>query len=126
LGAFLARRWSGFLTLTLTGLLYLLVGILSIEHPTQAAEALTLLIALFLTVGGLFRIVTALSIRFPHWGWLLFNGAITLLLGVLIWRQWPESSFWVIGLFVGIEMILNGWTWVFVAIALRGLGRRSV
>jgi uncharacterized membrane protein HdeD (DUF308 family) len=123
LGAFWARRWSGFFALLLIGILYLAAGVLALGRPIQAAEALTLLIAAMLIVGGVFRIIAAVAIRFPSWPWLLLNGVITLLLGILIWRQWPGSGLWVIGLFVGIEMIFNGWTWVMLALAVRRLPR---
>jgi uncharacterized membrane protein HdeD (DUF308 family) len=70
-------------------------------------------------IGGLVRIVVSLSERFPGWGWALLNGSVTLLLGLLIFRSLPASSFLVIGLFVGIEMIFNGWYWVMLSIGLK-------
>jgi uncharacterized membrane protein HdeD (DUF308 family) len=72
-------------------------------------------------VGGVFRIVGSLMYRFPQWGWVLFGGVLNLLLGILIWQQWPFSGFWVIGLFVGIDMIFNGWIWVMLALRLKSL-----
>jgi uncharacterized membrane protein HdeD (DUF308 family) len=80
-----------------------------------------LIIAMFLVFEGVFRIVAALVARYPHSGWVLFNGVITLLLGVMIWRRWPYSGLWVIGLFVGIEMLLNGWSLVMLSLAGRKL-----
>jgi uncharacterized membrane protein HdeD (DUF308 family) len=68
---------------------------------------------------GVFRIVFALSERFAGWPWVLLNGAVTLMLGFLIYKQWPASGLWVIGLFVGIELIFNGWAWVMLALGLR-------
>jgi uncharacterized membrane protein HdeD (DUF308 family) len=59
--------------------------------------------------------------QFPHWGWVLFGGVLNLLLGILIWWGWPASALWVIGLFVGIDMIYNGWTWVVLALSLKRL-----
>jgi uncharacterized membrane protein HdeD (DUF308 family) len=53
----------------------------------------------------------------------LLNGAITLFLGLIINRQLPEASLWVIGLFVGIEMIFNGWAWVMLSLGLRRVGK---
>ena len=121
LGAFWARRWSGFFALLLSGVLYLTVGVLSLDHPDKFAEGLTLMIAAFLVAGGLFRVVAAVSIRFPNWGWLALNGLVTMFLGLFIWRSWPSSGLQVIGLFVGIELIFNGWTWVMLAMGLRRL-----
>jgi len=116
-----ARCWRGFFLHLLVGFLYLITGLMMIENPVRAAEVVTLLVAAFLLVGGLFRIVVSLSERFPHWGWMLLNGVISLFLGVAIWRQMPFSGLWVIGLFVGIEMIFSGWTWVMLALGVRAL-----
>ena len=120
-GAFWVRRWSGFFLSLLAGVLYVAIGVLIFDRPVAAAEGLTLVIAAFLVVGGVFRIAAALSMRFESWLWSLISGVIALLLGVLIWRQWPEASLWVIGLFVGIEVLFNGWTWVMLALGLRRL-----
>ena len=125
LGAFWARRWSGFFTLLLIGILYLVVGVVTLEHPVTFAADLTLMIAVFLIVGGVFRIVSALTTRYPNWAWMLLNGAISLVLGIMIWRQWPVATLWVIGTFVGIDLIFNGWTWVMFSLAIRQLPLRK-
>jgi uncharacterized membrane protein HdeD (DUF308 family) len=57
----------------------------------------------------------------PHKGWILISGAITLLLGILIWAQWPYSGLWVIGTFIGIDMILTGITWVQLSLIAKNL-----
>jgi uncharacterized membrane protein HdeD (DUF308 family) len=54
-------------------------------------------------------------------GWILFDGIVTLILGVMVWRQWPSSSLWVIGTLVGISMILTGTTRLMLSVAARGL-----
>ncbi len=118
---FVRRAWSGFFLDLLTGLLYLVVGFLFVSNPIDAAVTLTLMMALALIFVGGMRIVVALSSNFQHWVWLLLNGIISLVLGVLIWRQWPESGFWVIGLFIGIDMIFYGWALVMLAIGVRSL-----
>lgn len=117
--AFWAGRWSGMLSHLLIGVLYTVVGFMILDHPQDSAIQLTLIIAIFLIIAGVFRIVFALSERFTGWGWVLLNGAVTLLLGMLVYKQWPESGLWVIGLFVGIEMIFNGWAWIMLSICLR-------
>jgi uncharacterized membrane protein HdeD (DUF308 family) len=119
--AFWERQWNGFFVDLLTGILYAVVGFMMISNPLEAAVSLTLLIALFLLMGGIFRIVAALVGPFQHRGWLLLNGIVTLLMGILIWRQWPLSGLWVIGLFVGIEMIFYGWSLVMLGMAARNL-----
>ena len=119
--AFWHKRWAGFFLDLLTGILYVIVGWMMVTNPKASALLLTLVIAMFLVFEGVLRIVTALTARYPHWGWVLFNGVISLALGVMIWRQWPYSGLWVIGLFVGIEMLLNGWSLVMLSSAGRHL-----
>jgi uncharacterized membrane protein HdeD (DUF308 family) len=119
--AFWTGHWGGFLVNLLVGLLYIVTGFFVVDAPIEGAIALTLLLSLMFFVSGLVRIVAALTLRFPMWGWSLANGAISVLLGVMIYRQWPAAGLWVIGMFVGIELIFNGWTWVMLAIGLRSL-----
>ena len=125
IGSFWTRDWSGFFLMFLMGVLYIVVGLLFLERPVSALEALTLLLACSLIVSGIFRIVGSLMSRFPQWGWVLVGGVINLVLGIMIWRQWPVTGLWVIGLFVGIDMIFNGWTWVMLALRLKSLPRAS-
>jgi uncharacterized membrane protein HdeD (DUF308 family) len=119
--AFTCKAWGGFFVDLLTGLLYTVTGFLVVANPGATAVALTLLIAMLLIFGGIFRIVVALVIRFQNWGWLLLHGAINLLLGISIWQNWPLSGLWVIGLFVGIDMIFNGWSLVMLGFAAKNL-----
>lgn len=117
--SFWAGRWSGTLTHLLIGILYAVVGLMIVDHPANAAVQLTLIIAIFLVFSGIFRIVFALSERFTGWGWVLLNGAVSLLLGMLVYKQWPASGLWIIGLFVGIELIFNGWAWIMLSFGLK-------
>ena len=123
-GAFWTRDWSGFFLTLISGILYVVVGLLFVRDPGDALLAMTLLLACGLLVGGLFRAIGSVTYQFPHWGWVFMGGVIDALLGLLIWLQWPLSGLWVIGLFVGISMIFNGWTWVMLAVALRSLAKR--
>src|SRR5688572_29807104 len=115
--AFTCKAWSGFFIDLLTGILYAVVGFMIVANPGATAVALTLLISMFLIFGGIFRIVVAVAVRFQNSVWLLLHGAVNLLLGIAIWRQWPLSGLWVIGLFVGIDMLLNGWSLVMLGFA---------
>lgn len=117
--AFWARKWKGFFLYLLMGILSVVVGALMIFRPTESALSLTMLLATFFIVSGLFKISYSLLINVEHWGWLLFNGIITLLLGILILAQWPVSALWVIGLFVGIDMVLSGWSIAMTALVAR-------
>lgn len=117
--SFWASEWSGFFLSLLIGLFYGLVGALFIAKPIPSALSLTMLIGSLFVVSGLFKIFASIIIRFEEWGWILLSGILSLLLGVLVLAEWPESSLWVIGLFVGIDLIFYGWTWVILSLAAR-------
>ena len=123
--SFWQRQWGGFVLHLVNGILSIVVGFLLVTNPGASAVVLTLLLAMFFMAGGLFRILTALMMRFPSWGWRLLNGVVTLILGILIWNQWPLSGLWVIGLFVGIDLIFSGWSSVMLALAARRLPEKS-
>lgn len=118
------RSWRGFFLHLLGGVLYLIAGLFMIENPLEAALNLTFLVAACLLVGGILRIGLSLAERFEGWGWVLLNGVISVILGVGIWRQWPLDGLWVIGLFVGIEMLFSGLSWVMLGLAVRS-GRKA-
>lgn len=116
---FTCKEWGGFFIDLLTGLLYFVAGLMIILNPAATAVTLTLMIALLLIFGGIFRIAMAMSIRFHNTNWLLLHGIINILLGVSIWQSWPLSGLWVIGLFVGVDMIFNGWSLIMLGIAAK-------
>jgi uncharacterized membrane protein HdeD (DUF308 family) len=118
---FFVRQWRGVLATILCGTLSLFAGIVFLERPLLTAAGLTLFLAMMFLASGVVRIASALTHRFPGWAWTILAGAVDLLLAVLIWRSFPESKFWVIGMFVGIDMIFAGWSWVMLALELRGL-----
>jgi len=119
------RGWGGFFIDLLTGILYVVVGFMMVANPVETAVALTLLVALFLIFSGVFRIVVALILRLPHWGWLLLHGIVDLLLGIAIWSRWPWDGLWVIGLFFAIDLIFNGWSLVMLGMAARRIPNES-
>ena len=121
LHAFASRAWGGSFLDLLSGILYAVIGFMIVANPGATAEALTLLIVMFLIFGGIFRIVIASMIRFHNAAWLLLHGAINLLLGIMIWQQWPLSGHWIIGLFVGIDLMFNGWSLIMLGLAAKKL-----
>lgn len=116
---FARRGWGGFFINLLGGILYALAGILFVGNPGAAAITLTLLIAMVLIAAGVFRLFVAFTTPIHHRAWLIFNGAISVLLGISIWSSWPLSGLWVIGLFIGIDLIIDGWTEVMLALMAR-------
>jgi uncharacterized membrane protein HdeD (DUF308 family) len=113
------RCWRGSFLHLLAGVLYLIAGVFTIEDPLEVVMGLTLLVTASLLVCGVLRIIQSAIERFDGWGWEFLNGTVSLLLGMAIWRQWPLSGLWVIGLFVGIEMLFSGLSWVMLGLAVR-------
>jgi uncharacterized membrane protein HdeD (DUF308 family) len=95
--------------------LYWISGFYMIIRPTLSAATLTLLFAILFVTAGIMRIVASLFDA-PHRWWLLLNGLLSLVLGILLWQQWPYSGVWFIGSILGIESILTGWTWMMLGI----------
>jgi uncharacterized membrane protein HdeD (DUF308 family) len=120
-GAFFTRCWGGFFLSLLAGVLNLAVGAIILEHPVDAIVVFTLLMAAFFFVEGLFRIIAALAGQFRHWGWMLVNGLITLALGVMIWRRWPFDALYVVGLFLGVDLVISGANYIALALNVRRL-----
>ena len=117
-GAFWTGKWSGFLVHILVGILYLAAGFVVSERPLLSVLLVTVYVAVTFMVMGIFRILAAMMLRFPQWGWALLNGCVTFLAGLVIYRHLTEAV-WVIGLLVGLEMIFNGWAWIMLALAIK-------
>lgn len=119
--AFRVRSWGGLFLHLIGGVLGVLVGLLIVTHPVLGALGWTLLFASFFTVIGLFRTIAAIRLKFPNWGWAVFDGLVTLGLGILLWISWPVSALWFLGLAVGISLILRGWSYIMFALAIHSL-----
>ena len=115
------KGWKSVLWHVLIALLYVAAGIDIIADPVRASAVLTLVLAGILIAVGLFRIVMAFQLRgaVEGWYWSLLSGLVSIVLGGMIIARWPDSSLWVIGLFVAIELVFNGWAMIFVALAAR-------
>jgi uncharacterized membrane protein HdeD (DUF308 family) len=118
--AFVARAGGGFFLHLLTGLFYVLVGVLIIIDPLGAALGLTLVLAAFFLASGITRLVVAFQVGHPRRRtYLVINGLLNLLLGGLIGIRWPGDSPVIIGLFVAIDLIFGGVALTSFALALR-------
>jgi uncharacterized membrane protein HdeD (DUF308 family) len=101
-------------------LLYLAAGIYLLTHPLLAVVGLTLVLGIFFCVEGVTDILGYLfGPKTEGSRWILLHGGITLLLGLIIWRRWPYSSFWVVGTLVGVSMVVTGVTRLMMAMAER-------
>jgi len=110
----------------LAGIVFLLGGYYLLTHPLLALGTLTLLLAAVILVAGVCELVTYLRLKDEQAsGWMLLNGVVALLLGGMIWLQWPSSSIWAIGTLVGVNLLLTGITRLMVGLTGRRLIRRA-
>ena len=111
-----ANRWWNLLA----AVLYLIVGVFTVLMPVLSMEWWTLLIGACLLTAGILRMVVAITLwNTPGRFWRCFNAVVSLVLGVMIIWGWPESSVWLIGTLIAVEMIFSGWTLMFLAIGPR-------
>ena len=117
-----ARQWGTGFWGTAIGVLGVLAGFLMIFRPLVGLVTMTVLLAIYFLVDGISEIIAAFKIKPDQgWGWVLFNGIIAVVLGLMIWRQWPVSGAWAIGLLVGIHILITGWSMIIL-----GTGARRV
>lgn len=110
--------WSkenGFSWYFIMGCLYSIFGFACIINPMVAASVFTLLLAVLFIVMGIARVIVAQSYQLPGWGWNLTSGLLSLILGIVIIVQWPASSLFIIGLFIGIDLFFLGWSYIMVS-----------
>jgi uncharacterized membrane protein HdeD (DUF308 family) len=121
--AFKCKGWKSTIWHLLIALLYVVAGVLMVVDPLLASATLTLVIAWILIAVGIMRGVMAFQLRpASGWYWPLISGIVSIALGSMIIAEWPASGLWVIGLFVAVELIFNGWSYIFVALAARKAG----
>lgn len=122
-----ARAWQGFPWAVLSAALGVAAGILLIAFPIVGTLTLTLVLAGYFTAQGILKAVLAVQHRgMERWGFLLFDGLVTLALGILIWIQWPAASVWLLGLLVGVHLLVGGVSMLVLAVAARQLTRSLV
>jgi len=119
--AFRTRTRSSFFLYLLSALLRGFTGYLLIRYPLAGETSLTLVLASFFVVGGVFRAVGAGTLQLPQWGWAAFSGLVSVALGVMLLMQLPTSSLWFIGLAIGIDFIFDGASFIALGAALRGV-----
>jgi uncharacterized membrane protein HdeD (DUF308 family) len=118
--AFHAHSAGSVIWKLLVGLAYLIFGGYLIVHPVLGVASLTLLLACLFLIEGVLNIVLFFKMRSMQGSsWVLVDGVVTLILGLMIYLQWPSSSLWAIGTLVGISMIISGVTRVMLSTAVR-------
>jgi uncharacterized membrane protein HdeD (DUF308 family) len=116
--AFAVGGWNGFFVNLLVAILFGVPGFLLLTKPMAGAEVLTMVMALAFIALGVFEIIAPLAAHLAGAGWWVLDGAVTLLLGVLVLAQWPLSGLWAIGLYTGITLLVHGFSWIMFALGL--------
>ena len=124
--AFKAGAFGEGLLIFLLGVLSVVAGSYVIGQPVSGLAAITLFLAAYFLAAGIFEIVAALQMRGAEgWGWMLFNAIITFLLGIMIWRQFPASGAWAVGLLFGFKMIFGGWALFLIGRGVKGVAKEA-
>jgi uncharacterized membrane protein HdeD (DUF308 family) len=118
-GALMVGHWTGFFLHLLAAILFLVTGFLVLRRPVISAEVATLLMSMFFLIGGLYQVVASLVAGLPGSGWEVLAGVIASIMGIVLLLEWPISGLWAIGLFVGIDLIFSGCSWIALALAVR-------
>jgi uncharacterized membrane protein HdeD (DUF308 family) len=119
--SFKSTRWKGILWHALIGVLYIICGGIVIYDPFLASIYLTMFIGGLLIIIGISRILMVITLKdLKVWGLILVSGLAAIILGIMILAHWPLSGMWVIGLFIAIELMIVGWTYIFIGVSLRG------
>lgn len=124
--AFRAGAFGRALVLFAAGLLMAIAGFYMMSQPVSGLAALTLVLMAFLIATGILEIIVAFQLKpADGWGIELFNGVVTLVLGILLWRQFPLSGAWAIGILFGIKMVFSGWAFIFVGRGVKKLASET-
>jgi uncharacterized membrane protein HdeD (DUF308 family) len=100
---------SGFIWKILLSVLYVATGVMLLVSPLTGVLTLTLLLGSFLLTEGVFELLLAFRLRpQQNWTWALVNGITTLVLGALIWFQWPSNAPWLLGTLIGVSILFTG------------------
>jgi len=119
-GSFFSGNWKSLILILLSGILYIFVGFFLVTNLKEGIITLTLLLAAFLLVEGFFKIIQSFQMKgSANWVWILISGIASVILAVMIWGEFPQSSAFVIGLLVGIYFLINGFSLIMFSFALK-------
>ena len=124
--AFANKSWGAFLFALLCGVLYVVGGFLIMMEPVQGSVIITIFLLIAIAIGGGLRIAMALRHReIAGWWLMLLGGIISVGLAIMLYASLPWSGLWVLGTLIGVELIIQGVTWLQMGLSLRGLGRHG-
>lgn len=122
---FAFRTKAGFLAIVV-GILAVLAGGYMVMNPGIALASLTMVLAMFLIFSGIMEIILAFQAKPAEgWGWALFSAIMTLILGIMIWRQFPLSGTFAIGILVGLKLVFSGMTLMTLGFAARSAAKSA-
>ncbi|KTC75159.1 acid-resistance membrane protein [Legionella birminghamensis] len=116
---FKSKHWRAVVWHAFIAVLYIVGGSLVIYDPLLASSLITLMLASVLIVIGFSRFIMASTLRGASFWIMILAGIIAVALGTMIIMQWPISGLWVIGLFISVELMVDGWAYIFMAMAMR-------
>lgn len=120
INAFQIKTWGSFLLWILLGALYIVAGFVTFQNPLLAAVILTLILGVTLVASGIMRIILAFNMREGSaWVWVVISGLVTLLLGGVILAHWPVSGLFVLGIFLGVDLVIAGVSWIAISLGLK-------
>ena len=120
--AFQAGAFGKGLLIFVMGALTAVAGYYVFSQPLAGLASITLLLAAYFVVTGISELIGAFQIRpADGWGAMLFNGIVTLLLGIMIWKQFPLSGAWAVGVLFGVKLVLGGWTMIIIGRSVRAV-----
>jgi uncharacterized membrane protein HdeD (DUF308 family) len=118
--SFQIKTWGRFLFWLALGILYIVAGFVAFDNPLLTAVWLTLILGAALVASGIMRVFLGFNMKGgTTWGWVVASGLITLLLGIIILIHWPVSSLYVLGIFLGVDLVFAGATWIALGLGLR-------
>ncbi|WP_346289783.1 HdeD family acid-resistance protein [Sphaerothrix gracilis] len=119
--AFQSRRAGQIALKLILGLLYAIAGLVILLNLFEGALAIAFVLGVFILVQGIFKVILAFRLKpAASWGWVLINGILGIVLGILIWNQWPFEALWILGLLLGITLFIDG-----LALSLFSLAARK-
>lgn len=118
--SFKTKETTSFLWNLITGIIAVIGGIVIYVNPLAGTFALTIVIAAIFAAQGISQILLAFKLK-PHegWVWVLIAGIVSLAAGIMIWLELPSSAAWALGLIAGVSVLVNGWSYITIALAAR-------
>jgi uncharacterized membrane protein HdeD (DUF308 family) len=122
--SFVTGSWSGFFMTLAAGVLLAIAGFAMLNSPPSAATAITMMVGAILIAAGFFRAIASIVMQFPSWGWALVSGIASIIIGGLLITNWQNASLYFLGLYIGIDLIIHGISWIAFSTSVHSLARQ--